>query len=417
MTPKDTSRLCLKGVQQRRRVNVIVIRIPMQIPLKYIIRSSTSRRLTTVITMLGVALVVFVFSAVLMMANGVQKTLRSTGSDDNMIVVRKAAMSEIMSIIDREAAGIIVNLPQVARFADGRPMSSKEVVVIINLNKLGAEGISNVTVRGVEEPAFQLRPQVRIVRGRMFNWGAREVIAGAGITNRFAGAQIGEKVKFGGDVWTVVGIFDSEGSGFDSELWGDLNQIADAFKRTSLSTVTVRLKDPNEFSTVVAAFEADNRLQYFAPKREKQFFEEQSEMMATFIRILGIFITVIFSAGAMIGAMITMYGAVANRTVEIGTLRALGFFRRSILLAFLVESLFLSLVGGLVGLGIASLLQFFTISTLNFGSFSELAFSFALSPSIIATSLGFSLLMGLIGGFLPAVGAARLNIIQALRAV
>ncbi len=389
----------------------------MQIPLKYIVRSSISRRLTTIITMLGIALVVFVFSAVLMMANGVQKTLRSTGSDDNMIVVRKAAMSEIMSILDREAAGIIVNLPHVARFADGRPMSSKEVVVIINLNKLGGDGISNVTVRGVEEPAFQLRPQVRIIQGRMFHWGAREVIAGAGITNRFAGAQIGEKVKFGGDVWTVVGIFDSEGSGFDSEFWGDLNQIADAFKRTSLSTVTLRLKDPNEFSTVVSAFEADNRLQYFAPKREKKFFEEQSEMMATFIRILGIFITVIFSTGAMIGAMITMYGAVANRTVEIGTLRALGFFRRSILLAFLIESLFLSFVGGLIGLGIASLLQFVSISTLNFGSFSELAFSFAISPSIIAMSLGFSLLMGLLGGFLPAVGAARLNIIQALRAV
>ena len=314
--------------------------------------------------------------------------------------------------------GIIVNLPHVARFADGRPMSSKEVVVIINLNKLGAEGISNVTVRGVEEAAFQLRPQVRVVQGRMFNWGAREVIAGAGITNRFAGAQIGEKVKFGGDIWTVVGIFDSDGSGFDSEFWGDLNQIADAFKRSSFSTVTLRLKNPDEFAAVVVALSSrDNRLQYFAPKREKKFFEEQSEMMAAFIRILGIFITVIFSTGAMIGAMITMYGAVANRTVEIGTLRALGFYRRSILLAFLLESLFLSLGGGLVGLGIAALLQFFTISTLNFGSFSELAFSFALSPSIIATSLGFSLLMGLVGGFLPAVGAARLNIIQALRAV
>ena len=389
----------------------------MQIPLKYVIRSSVSRRLTTAITVFGIALVVFVFAAVLMMANGVQKTLRSTGSDDNMIVARKAAMSEIMSILDREAAGIIVNLPQVARLADGRPMSSKEVVVIINLNKLGADGISNVTVRGVEEPAFLLRPQVRIVEGRMFRWGAREVIAGAGITKRFAGAQIGEHVKFGGDIWTVVGIFDSAGSGFDSELWGDLNQIADAFKRSSVSTVTARLKDPDDFSDVTTAFGADNRLQYFVPKREKKFFEEQSEMMATFIRILGIFITVIFSTGAMIGAMITMYGAVANRTVEIGTLRALGFYRRSILLAFLLESLFLSLAGGLLGLGIASLLQFFTISTLNFGSFAELAFSFALSPSIVAMSLSFSLLMGFLGGFLPAVRAARLNIIQALRAV
>ena len=367
--------------------------------------------------MLGIALVVFVFSAVLMMANGVQKTLRSTGSDDNMIVARKAAASEIMSIIDREAAAIVTNLPEVARSPDGRPLSSKEVVVIINLNKLGGNGISNVTVRGVEEAALELRPQVKVTAGRMFRWGAREVIVGAGIAKRFAGAQLGEKIKFGGDLWSVVGLFDGDGSGFDSEVWGDSNQIMDAFKRSSFSTVTARLKQPDDLSTVLSAFDADNRLQYFVPKREKKFFEEQSEMMAMFIRILGLFITVIFSTGAMIGAMITMYGAVANRTVEIGTLRALGFYRRSILLAFLLESLFLSLGGGLLGLGIAALLQFFTISTLNFGSFSELAFSFALSPSIVATSLAFSLLMGFVGGFLPAVHAARLNIIQALRAV
>lgn len=367
--------------------------------------------------MLGIALVVFVFTAVLMMANGVQKTLRSTGSDDNIIVLRKAAMSEIMSILDREAAAIVVSLPQVARFADGRPISSKEVVVIINLNKIGSDGISNVAVRGVEEAALDLRPQVRIVEGRMFRWGAREVIAGVGITGRFAGAQIGEKVKFGGDLWTVVGLFEADGSGFESEIWGDLNQVADAFRRSSFSTVTMRLRNPDDFDSVQTAFERDNRLQYFAAKRERQFFEEQSEMMATFIRILGIFITAIFSTGATIGAMITMYGSVANRTVEIGTLRALGFYRRSILLAFLIESFVLSVGGGAIGLGIAALLQFFTISTLNFGSFSELAFSFALSPSIIAQALGFALLMGLLGGFLPSVRAARLNIIQALRAV
>jgi putative ABC transport system permease protein len=389
----------------------------MQIPFKYVLRSSLSRRLTTVITILGIALVVFVFTAVLMMANGIQRTLRSTGSDDNVMVARKAAMSEIMSIIDREAAGIVTNMPQVARAADGRPLSSKEVVVIINLAKLRADGISNVTVRGVEEAAFQLRPQVRIVEGRMFKWGAREIIAGAGITKRFAGAQIGERIKFGGDLWNVVGIFDTDGTGFDSEIWGDLNQVADAFKRQSVSTVTFRIKNPDDLNDLVNAYEADNRLQYFVPKREKKFFEEQSEMMAKFIRILGLFITVIFSTGATIGAMITMYGAVANRTVEIGTMRALGFYRRSILLAFLAEALVLSFAGGALGLGLASLLGFFTISTLNFGSFSELAFSFALSPSIIATALGFALLMGLIGGFLPAVRAARLDIIQALRAV
>jgi len=389
----------------------------MRIPVKYILRSCASRRLTTAITVLGIALVVFVFTAVLMMANGIQKTLRSTGSDDNITVVRKAAMSEIMSIIDREAANIVTNLPQVARSADGRPLSSKEVVVIINLDKLGAEGISNVTVRGVEEPAMQIRPQVRIVQGRMFNWGAREVIAGAGITRRFVGAQIGGRIKFGGDQWTVVGIFDTGGTGFDSEIWGDLNQVADAFKRQSFSTVTFRVKNPDDLSQLIGIFDADNRLQYFVPKREKTFFEEQSEMMAQFIRILGLFITAIFSTGAIIGAMITMYGAVANRTVEIGTMRALGFYRRSILVAFLGESFVVALSAGLLGLGLASLLQFFTVSTLNFGSFTELAFSFALSPAIIATSLGFSLLMGLLGGFLPAVRASRLNIVQALRAV
>jgi putative ABC transport system permease protein len=368
-------------------------------------------------TLTGIALVAFVYTAVLMMANGVQRTLRSTGSDDNVIVARKAAMSEIMSIIDREAAGIVTNLPQVARFGDGRPISSKEVVVIINLNKLNGEGISNVIVRGIEEPGMELRPQVRVVDGRMFKWGAREVIAGAGIAERFDGAQIGRRIKFGGDEWTVVGVFDAGGSGFDSEIWGDLNQVADAFKRSSVSTITFRLTNPDNLAALEASFNGDNRLQYFIPKREKQFFEEQSEMMATFIRILGVFVTVIFSVGATIGAMITMYGAVANRTTEIGTLRALGFQRRSILLAFLLEALFLSVIGGLIGLGLASLLQFFTISTLNFGSFSELAFSFALSPGIIANSLGFSLLMGFVGGFLPAVRAARLNIIQALRAV
>jgi putative ABC transport system permease protein len=387
----------------------------MQIPFKYIIRSSSSRRLTTVITVLGIALVVFVFTAVLMMANGVQQTLRSTGSDDNVVVARKAALSEIMSIIDREAASIVVSMPPVAHYGDGRPMSSKEVVVIINLPKLGG-GISNVTVRGVEPAAFELRPQVRLTAGRLFQWGVREIIVGSGIARRFAGAQIGAKIKFGGDLWSVVGIFDANGSGFDSEIWGDLNQIADAFRRGSFSTITFRMKDPEELADLVKTFDNDNRLQYFVPKREKKFFEEQSEMMAAFIRILGIFITVIFSAGATIGAMITMYGSVANRTVEIGTMRALGFFRGSILIAFLGEALILSLAGGLLGLGIASILQFFTISTLNLGSFSELAFSFALSPLIVLKSLGFSLLMGLIGGFLPAVRAARLDIIQALRA-
>ena len=388
----------------------------MVIPFRYILRSFASRRLTTSMTVLGIALVVFVFSAVLMMAYGVQRTLRATGSDENLIILRKAANSETLSILDREVAILVTGMPQIARSAAGSPLSSREAVVIINMEKTSG-GMSNVGVRGVELAAFELRPQVRLIDGRMFRSGAREIIVGNSIAQRFVGAHIGDRIKFGGDFWSVVGVFDSDGSGFDSEIWGDSNQIIDAFKRPSYSTLTLRLQDPRAFGEFAAAFETDNRLLHFEPKGEKQFFEEQSEMMATFIRVLGLFITAIFSTGSIIGAMITMYGSVASRTTEIGTLRALGFLRRSILVAFLAESFLISLSGGALGLLLASSLQFFTISTLNFSSFSELAFSFALSPSIIVTSLGFSLLMGLIGGFLPAVRAARLNIIQALRAV
>jgi putative ABC transport system permease protein len=388
----------------------------MIVPFRYIFRSFGARRLTTSMTVLGIALVVFVFCAVLMMAHGLQRTLRATGSDENVLVLRKAANSETLSILDREVAALVRGMPQVARSADGLPLSSREVVVIINMEKLSG-GMSNVAVRGVEPTAFELRPQIRLAEGRMFRPGVREIVVGSSIAARFAGAGIGERIKFAGDLWSVVGIFTSEGSGFDSEIWGDSNQIMDAFKRSSYSTLTLRLNDPAFLEDFIAMFNTDNRLLQYEPKTERQFFEEQSEMMATFIRVLGLFITIIFSAGATIGAMITMYGAVASRTIEIGTLRALGFQRRSILTAFVGEALLLSLAGAVLGLGLASLLQFITISTLNFASFSELAFSFTLSPSIVAWSFAFSLIMGFLGGFLPAVRAARLNIVSALRAV
>jgi putative ABC transport system permease protein len=387
----------------------------MKIPFKYVLRNLGTRKLTTGITVLGVALVVFVFAAVLMMAYGVQKTLVSTGSDQNVIVARKAANGEISSIIDRGTAGVIMSLPDIAKTPDGKPIVSGEPVVIINLRKIGTEGISNVTVRGVSPLAFILRPQVKLKAGRMFKEGARELVAGTAIESRFEGTQIGDVVRFAGDNWTVVGTFDAEGSGFDCEMWGDSNQLLDAFNRDSFSTMTLRLERPDSFREFTAAFEKEQRLQQFEAKIERVYFEEQSELMAGFIRILGIFVTVIFSTGATIGATITMYAAVANRTVEVGTLRALGFRRRSVLAAFLTESMALSLLGGFVGILLASFLQFFTISTLNFSSFSELAFSFALSPSIAISSLLFAMAMGFVGGFLPSVRAARLNIVNALR--
>ncbi len=387
----------------------------MKIPTKYTLRNFSSRRLTTAITIFGVALVVFVFAAVLMMAYGIQKTLIATGSDENVIVVRKSSQGEISSIITNETANIILTLPYVAKGPDGAPVASTEPVVIINLDKKDG-GISNVTVRGVSPQAFALRPQVKLKDGRMFNAGARELIVGASIHRRFKGADIGNVVRFAGDDWSIVGAFDSDGSGFDSEMWGDALQLQDAFnRRGAFQSITLRLTRTEDFAAVQREFERDNRLNQFEPKMERKYFEEQSELMATFIRILGIFITVIFSAGATIGAMITMYAAVANRTVEIGTLRALGFRRRSVMATFLTESLLLSFIGGVAGLLLAAVLQLVRISTLNFGSFAELEFSFALSPSIILSSLLFALLMGFVGGFLPSVRASRLKIINALR--
>lgn len=389
----------------------------MKIPLKYTLRNFRTRRLTTAITITGITLVVFVFCAVLMLAAGVRKTLVATGSKENVIVARKAAQGEISSIILNETYSIVLSLPQVAKDSAARPFATGDVVVVINLPKIGAEGgISNVTVRGVSPAALLLRPQVKVVEGKMFTWGSREVVVGSSITRRFEGVQIGSTIKFGGDVWSVVGRTEAGGTGFDSEIWGDVNQLQDAFSRQgAYSTITFRMTSPDQLDAIKKVFEADNRLQQFEPKTEQQFFQEQSEFMAIFIEVLGIFITVFFSAGAIIGATITMYAAVANRTIEIGTLRALGFRRRSVLAAFMTESLLIALIGAGIGLFLASWLQLFTVSTMNWGSFSELEFSFALTPNIIISALVFAILMGFLGGFLPAVRAARLNIVNALR--
>jgi len=388
----------------------------MKIPFKYTIKNFTSRKLTTFITIFGVALVVFVFTAVLMMAYGIQKTLIATGQPDNVLITRKAATGEISSLVDGETQDVIRTLPHIAVNKNGKQIISKEPVVIINLEKFGG-GMSNVTVRGVSDVVLELRPQVKIIQGQMFNFGLRELIVGSGVTGKFKGAAIGDEVKFAGDKWKIVGIFNSDGSGFDSEMWGDSEQLLNAFNRgNTISSMTLKLDDLNNFNEFKKQFEFDRRLQQFEPKIEQKYFEEQSEFMAAFIRIIGIVITIIFSFGAMIGATITMYAAVANRTVEIGTLRALGFKRRSILVVFLIESLVIAISGGIIGIFLASFLQFINISTLNFQSFSELAFSFSLSPSIIITSIIFSILMGIIGGFLPSIRAARLNIVNALRA-
>ncbi len=387
----------------------------MKIPIKYIARNFKNRKLTTGITVTGIALVVFVFTAVLMMADGVKQTLKSTGLDDNVLIARKASNGEISSIIDGETVNVISSLPLIARTEDGRPIVSPEPVGVINLYK-SPEVMSNIALRGVSPEIFKLRPQIKIAEGRMINTGAREIIAGASVAKQFQGAKIGDRVKFAGDFWPVVGIFDAGGSGFDSELWGDAKQLLDAYNRgTSVSTMTVKLEDKSKFEEFKSNFTSDRRLQYFEPKVESKYFEEQSEAMAMFISMLGTFVTIIFSLGATIGALITMYASVANRTTEIGTLRALGFRRSHVLTAFMIESLLMALIAGSAGIILASGLQFFSISTLNFQTFSQLEFKFSLSTDTVITSVIFSLAMGFLGGFLPSIRAARLKIVDALR--
>ena len=385
------------------------------IPLAYSVRNLWTRRLTTALTAGGMALVVFVFAAVLMLDAGLRAALVATGQADNILVTRRASGTEIQSGIERNQAAIVETQPEIAIGPGGARMVSKETVVLIAQPKRDTGVATNITVRGLGEEGPALRPQVRIKAGRMFRRGTTEIVVGASIAERFDGTGIGERLRFGGREWTVVGVFDGAGSGFDSEVWGDGEQMMQSFRRNAYSTVVARLADPASFDALKARLEADPRLTLDV-KRERRFYEEQSEVLSNFIRILGLTLSVIFSVGAMIGAMITMYASVANRTSEIGSLRALGFRRGAILVAFLAEALALAVLGWAVGLAAAMLMTLVRISTMNWQSFAELAFSFTLTPEIVAQSFAFALAMGLAGGVLPALRAARLKIVDALRA-
>ena len=386
----------------------------MAVPLSYSFRSLWTRRLTTVLTASGMALVVFVFTSILMLAQGLQTTLVETGSYDNVIAIRKGSGTEVQSGIDRLQASVLETSPEVATGPDGRRLVAKEVVVLITLPKRGSDKPSNVMIRGVSAASLAMRPQVRIIEGRMPRPGSSEIMAGQSMTHRFKGGGVGETIRFGMRDWTVVGIFDAGNTGFSSELWGDVDQLMQAFRRPVYSSVLFKLYDASLFDQVKERIEKDPRLTVEV-KRENRYYLDQSEMMAKFLRILGISLTIIFSLGAIIGAMITMYAAVATRTTEIGTMRALGFQRRSILGAFLFEALLLGLLGGGSGLAIASLMQLITVSTVNFQTFSELAFRFTLTARIALSALAFALIMGFVGGVLPAVRAAKMNIVEALR--
>jgi ABC-type antimicrobial peptide transport system permease subunit len=386
----------------------------MKLLFAYTLRNLLARRLTTALTAGGMALVVFAFAAVLMLAEGLRRTLVDSGAYENVVVIRKSANSEIQSTVSRSAAAILETQPEVAAGPGGRPLAAREVVVLINLRKRGSPSTSNVTIRGTSEFSLALRPRIRMVAGRMPQPGLSEIMVGEGVARRFQNAGHNETLAFANREWAVVGVFDAGNTGFNSEIWGDAEQFMQAFRRQAYSSVIFRLRAPDSFSDVKARIESDPRLPLEA-KREITYYQDQSEATATFLRVLGTSLTIIFSIGAVVGAMITMYAAVASRTAEIGTLRAVGFRRSAILTAFMTEALLMGLGGGAAGLALAAFLQFFTVSTTNFQTFAELAFQFRLSGEIVAEGLGFAVVMGLVGGLLPAFRAARMNIVEALR--
>lgn len=386
----------------------------MELLLAYSFRNLLTRKLTTVLTAAGMALVVFAFASIVMLAEGLEKTLVETGSEDNVVVLRRGSGSEVQSGVDRDQAAIVEVQPEIALSNDGRRLAARELVVLITMTRRTSDSSANVVIRGVSEVSLTLRPQVRLAAGRFPSPGLSEVMVGQSIARRFKGTGLGDEIFIAGRNWRVVGIFDAGNTGFSSEIWGDVDQFMQAFRRPVYSSVVFRLRSTDAYTTVRDRIEGDPRLT-LETKRETQYYRDQSQALSTFLRVLGLALTLVFSFGAVVGAMITMHAAVAQRTPEIGTLRALGFQRRNILLAFLAESLILGFIGGAAGLFCASFLQFITVSTTNFQTFSELAFSFAMSFDIIWKSLAFSLIMGFLGGILPAFRAARMNIVEAIR--
>lgn len=383
------------------------------IPFGYNMRSLRERPISTMATALGLGLVVAVFIAMMALAGGFQKVLVATGSTDNALILRKGADGELSSSISRDTAQAIAASNYVAKDKDGRPLVSPEVYVVLSLPRLGV-GMANVVARGVSEQAFTVRKGIEITEGRKPQSGTSEIMVGQTIANRFANCGIGDKLAFANRDWTVVGHFKAGGSSFESEIWGENEQFFPAFRGEEFQSLTFRLADPAAFPAVQKALQDDPRLQVDV-EREYDFYANQSNGLATVLRVVAMFITSVMAIGAIFGAVNTMYAAVANRAPEIGILLTLGFKPGAVMLSFLLEALLISLVGGVIGCLLALPLNGVVTSTTNWSSFSEIAFKFQVTPGLLAIGMTFALLMGLFGGFFPARRAAKQNVIDSLR--
>jgi ABC-type lipoprotein release transport system permease subunit len=386
----------------------------MAIPLSYNLRNVRQRWRVTLLAIAGIALVVTVFIVLIALTNGLRLALAGTGSPDNAIVVQRGSNAELTSGIRKADADVITADSRVARDPQGRSLASPEIVVIATLTKKSDGMLTNVQVRGVSPMAFAVRANVRLTEGRQLQPGTTEVVVGRRVAERYVGATLGSVLKIKQRDWRIVGVFEADGSSFESEIWGALDVMASVFNRQGgYQSVTLRLADPGRLSTWAEEIKATPRLPVDV-HFEQQFYEDQAGPVAGALLALTIFVSFIMAVGAVFGAMNTMYAVVAQRTREIGTLRALGFARTSILISFVIESIFIALVAGVIGVVLALPANGLSSATGNV-TFSEIAFAFRVTPTAIAGGILFAAVMGLFGGLLPAVRAARMPILSALR--
>ncbi|MCB1032281.1 MAG: ABC transporter permease [Acidobacteria bacterium] len=380
------------------------------------LRTLKERVGASLVTVVGIAGVVLVLAAVLSIAAGFQATLASTGSDDIALVLRGGSDSEMTSGLNLEMTKIIAEKPGVKRGEDGQPLASAELFVVINLPKKATGTDANVPLRGVQQTAFGVREVVKIVEGRTFTPGLNEVIVGRGARYHFAGLGVGDVLDLGEVKWTVVGIFTADGSISESEIWCDAKVLQPAYRRgNTFQSVYAKLESPAAFEGFKDALTSDPRLDV-KMELESEYFSGQSSILTEMVRVLGWTIAILMGVGAVFGALITMYSAVASRTKEIATLRALGFSRFPVVLSVLTEAMLLAVVGGVLGALLAyGLFNGYQAATINWQSFSQVTFAFAVTPRLMATGIAYALLLGLIGGLLPAVSAARMPVATALR--
>lgn len=387
----------------------------MAIPLIYNLRSLSARWTSTIVAVLGIAGTVGVFIAMLSLARGFEATLVASGSASNAIVRRAGATSEMDSMIGLDQVRVIEDAPGVARAGVGALVSSEVVVVAaFPLKSTGTD--ANVQVRGVSPKALAVRDSMKVVAGRFFEPGLTELVVGRNVASSYGGFELGKTVRFGGGAWTVVGIFDAGASAFDSELWCDANVLNQVFQRPQnlFQSVTVRLTSPDALGRFKDALTADPRLTVQV-EREIDYYAKQSQQLTTLITVLGTIVALVMGIGAVFAALNTMYSAVAERSREIATMRALGFSGRSVVMSFVVEALCIAAVGGVLGCAVVLPLNGLTTGTINWQTFSHLAFAFRVTPILLAAGLVFALLMGLVGGVPPAIRAARQRIAVALR--